>query len=550
LNQKDNVESTEDPLVHNVDNTMTTARSLQWNIALSFTGLLFIGMLLVDLVAVRSVTDDLIRAKVEEGYCMVQRVMNALRYEKDGLPASASAAGRVAAALLAARPDMKCLLIAGGGQPPWFAANAEPSCRMLLEAHLKKVRSPNKRATALVGRTWGVFWFQRKTVLLAAGGENDFHNGAVIGLAIDLSGLYRRLRQDQKSVLFYLLINLAGLSVIGVYRLSRIYLKPLRRLVKQADAYRDQEELLFSVRREDTELRRLSKALNSMVKRISDDKRKLTETIASLKTANLELKTAQREIIRAEKLASVGRLSAGIAHEIGNPIGVVTGYLELLKRDDLASAERREYLDHIGEEIQRIDAIIRQLLDVSRTTPPDLEPVSIHEIINGLAAVVAVQPLLTDIELEFALDASRDVVMADAAQLRQVFLNLIINAADALNSPGPAHKGRLAVRTLNEQMGPNRNPAVHIQFADNGPGISQDQLNNIFDPFYTTKAPGKGTGLGLSVSYTIIASFGGEIRADSVEGGGTTVGIRLPLFDSAARGVEERPDAGRCCAHE
>ena len=126
----------------------------------------------------------------------------------------------------------------------------------------------------------------------------------------------------------YIIVNLVILVFIGIYRISKLYLQPLSRLAKRAEEYKENDDLIFSVRRQDNELNRLSKALNSMLKRISEDKQKLRSTVQSLEKANLELKKVQKEIIRAEKLASVGRLSAGIAHEIGNPIGIIIGYLE------------------------------------------------------------------------------------------------------------------------------------------------------------------------------------------------------------------------------
>jgi signal transduction histidine kinase len=338
-------------------------------------------------------------------------------------------------------------------------------------------------------------------------------------------------------VFVFLFINTAILTFIGIYRLSRVYFQPLARLAHRAEDYREDDDMLFSVRKEDNELHKLSVSLNSMLRRISADKEKLRSTVNSLEAANLQLKKAQQEIIRAEKLASVGRLSAGIAHEIGNPIGIVMGYLELLKQKDLPAAEKAEYIHRTEEEIERINTIIRQLLEISRPSNAGFKVVAVHDLIDDVARVLNVQPLMSNIELECRLEAGNDRVIADSNQLRQVFLNLIINAADAISSAGKADGGKLMIQssltseTPEETIGPKSH--LKIMVIDNGPGIPPENLGNIFDPFYTTKDPGKGTGLGLSVSFMIVEGFGGKMTVSSDVGKGTTLTLLLPVVEDA-----------------
>jgi signal transduction histidine kinase len=250
------------------------------------------------------------------------------------------------------------------------------------------------------------------------------------------------------------------------------------------------------------------------------------------------LKKAQEEIIRAEKLASVGRLSAGIAHEIGNPIGIVMGYLELLKQKDTPDSEKEEYIQRTEDEIERINTIIRQLLEISRPSKAGLKAVSVHDLIDDIAQVLNVQPLMSNIALECILEARNDTVMADANQLRQVFLNLIINAADAVSSAGNADKGKLVIKSEQvdekQEQSDEQKQLLKITFMDNGPGISEENIGNIFDPFYTTKEPGKGTGLGLSVSFMIVQGFGGEMTVHSDKGKGTSLTILLPVMAGEA----------------
>ncbi len=164
--------------------------------------------------------------------------------------------------------------------------------------------------------------------------------------------------------------------------------------------------------------------------------------------------------------------------------------------------------------------------------------VSVHDLIDDIAQVLDVQPLMSNIELECRLQAQNDKVLADSNQLRQVFLNLIINAADAVSSEGKAVNGKLSIQSTlaGEKPGQPQDQQKHlkIMFIDNGPGIPEENIGNIFDPFYTTKDPGKGTGLGLSVSFIIIEGFGGKMTVSSEIGEGTTMTLLLPVVESVA----------------
>jgi signal transduction histidine kinase len=354
------------------------------------------------------------------------------------------------------------------------------------------------------------------------------------------------LRQSQKIFLIFIGVNTIILTFVGISRVSRIYLDPLRRLAGRAEDYREEDGLLFSVRKEDNELHQLSRALNLMLGRIAEDKEKLRLSVTSLEKANIDLQNAQKEIIRAEKLASVGRLSAGIAHEIGNPIGIVMGYLDLLKQADEGDDEKSEYIQRTEDELNRINTIIRQLLDLSRPSKEGVELVQVHEIIEDITEVVRYQPMMSDIRIELALQAPDDRVMADPNQLRQVFLNLMINAADAIaaSSTTAEEGGRIAIESTatpaSEGASGNesRESMLTVAVSDNGPGIAEENLSTIFDPFFTTKEPGKGTGLGLSVSFMIVEGIGGRISAESRKGGGTVMMLTLPLAGESESGTD------------
>jgi signal transduction histidine kinase len=273
-----------------------------------------------------------------------------------------------------------------------------------------------------------------------------------------------------------------------------------------------------------------------MLRRIGDGKRELHATVRSLEIANAELKAAQNDVVRAEKLASVGRLSSGIAHEIGNPISVVTGYLALLKQGDLEAAERSEYIRRAEEELERINAIIRQLLDISRSNAGEAKTTAVHALIRDLQAMQTCQPMLAELAIDVDLRAEDDTVRADPDQLRQVFLNLLINAADAIAAADRRRMGSIAISsrtTPPKHASAGQSPGLEIVFKDNGAGIPAEHLPNIFDPFFTTKEPGKGTGLGLAVSFMLIEHMGGTIQAASDEGG-TAMTIWLPLAAQTA----------------
>lgn len=383
-----------------------------------------------------------------------------------------------------------------------------------------------------LGQTFAVFGMQPEHFGVSAVAETKTGEPLALALLFPLTPLYHGLRSLEPMVFSFILLNAGLFSVIAVYRIFKITLQPLGRLARRAEEYNDEEGAeLFAVRKEDNELQRLSSALNGLLRRLGAEKAKLRQTVASLEAANAELRRAQSEILRAEKLASVGRLSAGIAHEIGNPIGIVTGYLELLKENGLEESERRDCLERASREIERINAIIRQLLEISRPSPVGTGEVSVHAILAELAEVLRLQPFLGHLRIATALAAARDRVRADGAQLRQVFLNLAINAADAVSARGPGAQGVLAIQTadLPPEAGEAGEGRLQIAFRDNGIGIPEEQVPWIFDPFFTTKEPGKGTGLGLAVSYMIVERAGGRMEVESTPGSGTCLRVVLPL---------------------
>ncbi|MBW2604392.1 MAG: hypothetical protein JRE28_08770 [Deltaproteobacteria bacterium] len=426
-----------------------------------------------------------------------------------------------------------CILIMDENQNRVYSGGKSCDNQGELEAITRQTIRSGIKTTRFLGSTWWGVWKQGQDMILSA---PLIREGRVVGgssVALSLTGVYEVLRRTQHVLLIYILVNTAVFTLIGFYRMTRIAVRPLQRLVKRAEEYQDDNEMFFLSESEDNEFSKLSKALNRMLGHIAEDKEKLQSAVVSLETANFDLKQAQQDIIRAEKLASVGRLSAGIAHEIGNPIGIINGYLELLKENDIPNNDREEFLLRTEAELKRIDTIIRQLLDFSRPSIEDVKAVSVHTIIEDTIDASRFHPLMSDIYLDLRLFAENEKVMADPNQLRQVFLNLIINAADAISLSRDLSKGRISItsdvqKNIRDDSTEDMD-ILRIDYTDNGIGIAEKDLGNIFDPFFTTKAYGKGTGLGLSVCFMIVEGMGGKIEASSQEGQGTTITVYLPL---------------------
>ena len=513
------------------------ARSLKSNILINLVMLLSVGTILLTVVAAITHHRDVLRSEISK----INLMLTALEGTAFRVPPpGTTSTGARAVASLFEQARIECAVAVDRFAKPLLEKGTAGTLMQELRACVQSALTSGRQERCYHGQTWGVFWLQDHYLMVAT---PHFDGGLVdgaVGAAANLEDVYRAERRSQKIFLIYGVINVAILAAIGVYRITKLYLDPLQRLARRAEDYREEDTgLIFAVRKGDNELHQLSKSLNLMLERIAADKQKLRATVASLEKANADLQKAQQEIIRAEKLASVGRLSAGIAHEIGNPIGIVMGYLDLLKQEDgdIDASERRDYIRRTVEEIYRINTIIRQLLDLSRPSTEGATPIHVHDVITDVTDVVRFEPKVADIDIRLHLDASNDCVTADPNQLRQVFLNLILNAVDAIASKSSNGEGRLRIRSAlanrkgaaTDSINAAERQVLEIAVTDNGVGITPENIADIFDPFFTTKEPGKGTGLGLSVSFMILESLDGNISAASKVGEGTTMRVTLPL---------------------
>ena len=329
----------------------------------------------------------------------------------------------------------------------------------------------------------------------------------------------------------YLVFNGLVLAALVYVRLLKSYVLPLDRLVQAAGSYQGDELRTFLMEKPTSELGHLAGSIKAMVQRIEHDKGMLKQTVDELAHKNQLLQQSQQEMVRTEKLASVGRLAAGLAHEIGNPLGVAQGYLQLLGMEGNSEQEGVEYLAKVQQELARVDGLIRQLLDYARTSKGESERFAVHGVLTELAETLRVQPFLDGIRLELILQADPNEIFADREQLRQVILNCLINASDAIKTSKNRDEGIIFLETALVVPSQPENAPLMLQIAiqDNGEGIPPELIDTVFDPFFTTKEPGAGTGLGLSVSLALVESMGGTIRIESGAGEGATVRLLLPL---------------------
>ncbi len=357
-------------------------------------------------------------------------------------------------------------------------------------------------------------------------------------------------------------IDLVLLGLVADYRLRVLVIRPVAEMVGGAEGIAAGIEEYRLPPSDTAEIDRLSTAVNEMAGRLIHNQELLAENVRSLDDTNRELSAARSSLARADKMASIGRLASGIAHEIGNPLGAILGYAELGRRSGDGGAE---WLDGISHEAGRIDAIVRGLLDYGRPKASATRDVDVNEVIEPAVELMRVQGRLKDIDVHLDLCPDGVVVTADPSQLEQVLVNLLLNAIDAVEETEGARWIRVGsttttitardrwdatrsrrddpdgidyshLRRLDQARdpGPARqlsegDAAVEVIVRDSGPGILPEDAQRVFDPFFTTKAPGLGTGLGLAVSARLIEIMGGTIEAVPAADEGAAFRILLPV---------------------
>ncbi len=365
----------------------------------------------------------------------------------------------------------------------------------------------------------------------------------VLDIIYPLDEIENTLRSNTFTVfgLSFGFVILAGLLVSHL--VNRMIYLPLRDLDDGADrlAAGDLENTI-PVRSAD-EFGQLAISFNSMTKALRKSRVDLENWGRTLEgkveEATRELQAAQAETARSEKLASVGLLAAGIAHELNNPLTGVLTFSYLVKKNMPEGSRDAEDLELVIRETKRCATIIRRLLDFSREKAPEKTFSNLNTLIEEILLLTEQSAQINDIEIITDLDEELPEIWMDDNLIKQVIMNMLVNAQHAIEAEGSITiKTRLCTaHDCPESVAPCENMA-EIMITDTGCGISEDDLQRIFDPFFTTKGVGKGTGLGLSVSHGTIEAHGGAIEVESILGKGTEFRIFLPLDGSVDQGTD------------
>jgi two-component system NtrC family sensor kinase len=275
------------------------------------------------------------------------------------------------------------------------------------------------------------------------------------------------------------------------------------------------ENLELQVRRSDGSMGHFSISLSPM-----RDEQSAVNNLVVVMTDITDAVLLQAKLAHSERMATIGRLVSGVAHEVNNPLAAILGFTDLLLENPDVPASAREDLQIILQETQRTKDIVQDLLSFARQRPVQREPVQVNTVLRQTIKLRSYDFASHGVEVTEEFDETLEPALGDAQQLQQVFLNILNNAYDAVQETG--RRGHISIRTERARS------SVQVVVTDNGTGIADPQ--HIFDPFYTTKQPGKGTGLGLSICYGIVRAHGGEIQCwNNAESGGSTFVVRIPI---------------------
>jgi two-component system, NtrC family, sensor kinase len=340
------------------------------------------------------------------------------------------------------------------------------------------------------------------------------------------------LRIDDQAARAAPLVRLVGLYtavvglallVIAYFALTRLIVRPLDALARAAERVASGARRLAVPKTSVRELSELGESFGIMTERLLREEDKLRSKIDEVQRATERLREAQDRLVRSERLASVGRLAAGLAHEIGNPISALIGLQDLVLAGGLSAEEERDFLQRMRRETERIHRILRDLLQFARPAAQPLageaaqEPGDVETAARDIAALVAPQRALQEVSLTLDLAPGLPAVSLGHEQLMQVLLNLVMNAADAVGAGG---KVRVAASP--------KAGGVLLVVEDDGPGVDPRVQQQLFEPFVTTKDVGKGTGLGLAVCRGLVEAAGGNISLDANYAAGARFVVELP----------------------
>jgi hypothetical protein len=412
----------------------------------------------------------------------------------------------------------------------------------------------------------------RRELLLAFGA---LFAGAVLVAGLGFVVLYPVLGSLAQGFLFLAVLVVADLMILFLFGgalLQRELVAPMERVAGDARRIARGDYHHRAAPSGSLELDQVAESINAMADRLIADQELLADNVASLDRTNEELVVARDQVVHAARLASVGTLAAGIAHEVGNPLGAIMAYADVARARVVKAGGDPEILDSIRDEARRIDRIVRGLLDYARPRETQVGPASPAQVLEKVRELLQNQGKLDGVAHAWSVAEDVPDVVMEPHRLEQVMVNLLLNALDALDGradprievalwveggevtrlprrraddpPGINYMHRR--RVSKDDGGKGIDPlftarhVVVIEVRDNGPGIPEESLETVFDPFYTTKEPGKGTGLGLSICARLVEGMGGRIDASNAPEGGACFTIRLPGVADAAEAAEER----------
>lgn len=322
----------------------------------------------------------------------------------------------------------------------------------------------------------------------------------------DLGPVRAQLEVLDARLLATLLAFVALLVTVAVWLLERGFVRRLLRVDAALEAVGAEQSEPVLLPEGGDAVGRVAAAVNRLRERLREERATTRAQILALKTANAKLAEAREDLQRSERLASVGRLAAGVAHEVGNPVSALIGYAALMRSRLAHGKDVAEYAERVEREATRIDRILRDLLDLARPRDLQLGPVDLARCAAQARSLIEPQPVWTGVALRTEVSPSLPAALGDEHYVVQVLVNLLANAARA--------GARTVTLTARED-----GEGLSVDVADDGPGIEPSAMPRLFEPFFTTAAPGQGTGLGLALCHATMERLGGSISARNGEKG-------------------------------
>ncbi len=390
------------------------------------------------------------------------------------------------------------------------------------EVPLTKLRQVLLTGNEVVELTWpGLLSFfttdQDFSLFVAVPLKTTGRPQGVLATRFSLQDILLKLNAAQRWLFGYVFAFGSILVTAGFFLLDRNVVKPTRKLLQATQHIAAGHLDLQLEKTGPSEIYALAESFNHMAEALKNSQLETLANIQSLREANAEIQQTQHELIRSEKLATVGYIAAGMAHEIGNPLGALMGYLSLLKTD-LKENPQSELLQEAANATERIDHLVKALLDYASPASTCVEALDPWVAVKDTVHMLELQGVFKSFTLKIDTNLALPLVRMDQNKLGQVLVNLLLNSIDACTG-----KGQITLSGMADQQ------QIKICVTDTGCGISPQQLNSIFEPFFTTKAPGNNRGLGLAVCQRVISEAGGEIIVESIPGQGSTFCLILPI---------------------